>query len=494
MTTALARIGLVARAETRLFMIALARRLKAEFGSEIHLYCPDATKRVFYAEHGADVFASISVADHLARPHAPSERDAAAEFAEARAWEAAIGTTFNMLAVGHRHFGRGYALGGFHHPRSRLSQETSYLGLVHAYNEALGFWAGEIERKGLTLILNGGRETAVVARSRGVPYRTFAGSRYKNHHYWAWNEFWETPEFEHAYRLGAGQIEPSFDQPIHGYSVNRARFLRRTSASGMLKLMARRVALHFWWRWRGDQKGRGYFLRDDLAYFVRLRRQWRQLRRLARSRLSDLDGQRFVFLPLQTEPEYALQGLSPERFDQLGVVAAVSRDLPAGIRLAVKETYWGIGRRPSDFYAQLAELKNVVLLDPMEPGIECVRKADAVALITGSTGFEAAVLGKPVVSFGRHNMYNFLPHVQVVERDGDLARHLGEALSDGFDAAAARLAGKRFLSAVVSCSFDMRGFDFVRQEAFDERSVVDAADALVRSLAARAGAAEAAAG
>lgn len=484
MSFPLQRIGMQARAEMRLFMVALARRLHGEFGSEIHLYCSNAEQRDYYAKRGADVFASITLADHLLKSSRRGALDEGRVIAQARTLEARFGTTYNSLAVSHRHFGRGYALGGIHHPRSPISEGTDYLHIVQAYNEALTFWDREIQEKDLTLILNGGREAALVGRANDVPFRTFAGSRYKNYHYWAWNEFWENPEFEDAYNAGIGQAEPIFDVPIYGYAVNRHRFLRRTTLYGMARAMALRTARQLWWTLRGYEKRRGYYLRDDLRYFLRLRRQWSQLKRIARARLSDLKGRRFVFMPLQTEPEYALQGLSPEFFDQLGAVAALSRDLPAGVRLAVKETYWGVGRRPVDYYRQLAAFKNVVLLDPLEPGIECVRRADAVALITGSAGFEAAVLGKPVVTFGQHNIFNFLPHVRLVGRDGGPAQLLRDALDGDFDASGARAAGKRFLNAVIACSFDMRTFDFVRQEAFEDQVVAEAQGALVRSLSA----------
>ena len=67
--------------------------------------------------------------------------------------------------------------------------------------------------------------------------------------------------------------------------------------------------------------------------------------------------------------------MSPEYFYQLSCIAALSRDLPAGAILVVKETLAATGRRPRDFYAQIKEFKNVVMLDIRELGLEVVRAA-----------------------------------------------------------------------------------------------------------------------
>ena len=90
-----------------------------------------------------------------------------------------------------------------------------------------------------------------------------------------------------------------------------------------------------------------------------------------------------MFFPLHAEPESSLQVASPECLVQLSTITSLARDLPAGYYLAVKETYQTYGRRPSNFYDQIREFKNVVLLDMLELGLEVARRAEAVATITG---------------------------------------------------------------------------------------------------------------
>jgi len=354
--------------------------------------------------------------------------------------------------------------------------------LLHAYNESLNFWDREIATKGITLLINGGKEAACISREHGLPYRAIAGARYKNYHYWAWNEFYENPGIEVAYRRGDASQAGMLDEPYLTHMVNRKRFLEELNLAGLLKKLALTTARHAYWRLRGYKKAKGYYLRENLKYHVRVWRDYKKLSKIARVTLADLQGKPFVFFPLHQEPEAALQSLSPEFFYQLSCIASLSRDLPAGTLLAVKETFGAIGRRPDNFYQQIAEFKNVVWLSTMELGINVVRQASAVATITGTAGFEAAVMGKPVISFGRHNIYNFMPHVKVVMDESKLKEYLFEALNGGIDPESAGADGQRFLQAVIACSFDMRGYDYVNVQAFERQSIEDAYQCLMLSL------------
>ena len=92
----------------------------------------------------------------------------------------------------------------------------------------------------------------------------------------------------------------------------------------------------------------------------------------------------------------------------------ISRDLPADYILVVKEHLLAFGRRPKDFYKQINNLNNVFLADPNEFGLDIVKKCKAVACITGTSAWEAVVMGLPVISFSKHNTFNFLDHVYFV--------------------------------------------------------------------------------
>ena len=174
--------------------------------------------------------------------------------------------------------------------------------------------------------------------------------------------------------------------------------------------------------------------------------------------------------------------IRPQYFYQLSCIAALSRDLPAGVLLVVKETLAATGRRPRDFYEQIREFKNVEFLNIEELGLEVVRNAAAVATITGTGGFEAAVMGKPVISFGRHNLYNILEHVRVITDEAELKNELASVLSNNFNKEKAKLDGARYLAAVKAISFDMGEFSTINGKNFTPNNIQEAYKGLLDGL------------
>ena len=117
--------------------------------------------------------------------------------------------------------------------------------------------------------------------------------------------------------------------------------------------------------------------------------------------LEDVEHHRpFAFFPLHFEPEVALQVFGRPFQNQIEVVRNLALSLPAGMLVLVKEHPRALGFRPYGYYRKLLEIPNVRLVDHRLPTHRVIRNADLVAVISGSTGFEAAVLGKPVITFG----------------------------------------------------------------------------------------------
>ncbi len=484
MTEALSRVAFFARSESRYFQLALARMLKEGYGSTLHLYCSGRQDIDFYTAQNRDgLFSSISDSAILLKNRDTVRLDAEAVTARARAVEDRIGLTINQLSVANRHLGRGYALGGFYHPRSRQSENTTYHQMLHAYSEMIEFLEKEFQEKRISLVLNGGKESAVTARALGIPFRTMASSRYASYHLWAWNEFYENPRIQEIYYSNDDLPDASLIKPYDSHRLARGGYMKSFGVVPMARRLGYHALRHVYWHLRGYEAAKNYYLRELLRLSWRRWTEYRRLRALAKTTLSDLDGQPFVFFPLHVEPEAALQIISPEYIYQLSAIAALSRDLPAGTVLAVKEAYGAIGRRPDNFYDQIAEFKNVVLLDTWQIGLECVRQAAAVGTICGSAGFEGAVLGKPVVAFGHHNSYNFLPHVYKVTDETKLAGRLHDMLNGCSPSETASQDGRRFLRAVVAASFDMRGYDYINLHDFSQDAVADCCDSLAQSVA-----------
>lgn len=479
-------IALVFRSDTPNFLMDLARALRSRFGAAIHGYCSTKEQLRFYREANSDgVLATLTCANPLVDALEDELPPRDAIVAEARRNEDALGVTYHWLAIGNRHLGRAYAIAGTRHPGSRIADSVTGDKLLHAYNRLVAFWRGEITSKSIDLLLANANEVAVIARSLDVPYRGLFGSRHKNLYYWGDDEFRGSRRVWERYReleaQGATANEDLFE-PYLLAQVNHARARNLMTLPQVARLGALQIARHAYWRLRGYEKARGYYLGDELRMFGRRYADWKRLQGRMVKPLSALAGSPYVFYALQTEPETQIHQTSPEHFFQLEAIASLSRDLPAGVTLAVKETPHGIGRRPRHFYDQIASFKNVVMLDIDESGFAVVQGAKAVAVIVGTTGHEAAILGKPVISFGRHNLYCCLPHVFTIADSAELHAVLRRALSPDFDAASARRAGRLYLRAVVETSFDMEGYTYHEKTAYSQRVVQSCIDNLAESL------------
>jgi hypothetical protein len=129
----------------------------------------------------------------------------------------------------------------------------------------------------------------------------------------------------------------------------------------------------------------------------------------------DIDNNyRVCYFSLHLEPEVALLSFSPEFSNSLEAISWISKSLPADTLLVVKEQARSFGVRSRWYYKQLNKIGNVALANPEVNSWNWLKKVDLVATITGTVGVEAVYHHKPVISFGKHQVINFLPTVRFV--------------------------------------------------------------------------------
>jgi len=115
----------------------------------------------------------------------------------------------------------------------------------------------------------------------------------------------------------------------------------------------------------------------------------------------------FLLFPLHTLPESSTLTLSTEYYED-DLIHYISKELPAGMRLVVKENPNMVGERFWSFYKDIKKLPNVILVDPMVPTFSVIDASKGTVGISGTVLLEGVLMGKPSHCFGHPE---FLPVV-----------------------------------------------------------------------------------
>lgn len=198
----------------------------------------------------------------------------------------------------------------------------------------------------------------------------------------------------------------------------------------------------------------------------------------------------FVYFPLHVQPEFTTDVRTPLLTNQIALIENISKSLPTGYELIVKEHPGMKGERALADYRALEKIFNVRLLSPSVDSHELIRQSVAVLTITGSSAWEAILYEKPVVAFGPL-YYGFSGLTYSCEAVTDLAVTLSRALHC-FKPEHERLL--KFISAFLATAHDLQWGDPIRQpEIMKKDNVTKAADAIASELdsqAAQRGASE----
>jgi len=115
-----------------------------------------------------------------------------------------------------------------------------------------------------------------------------------------------------------------------------------------------------------------------------------------------VEGEDYVYMPLHLIPESSVFVKASYYVDECNLIEQVSKSLPIGWKLYVKEHQAMLGERGFKFYKKVAELHNVrvVQINYYKDPKPWIMNAKGVITITGTAAYEAALLGKRSIVFG----------------------------------------------------------------------------------------------
>lgn len=139
------------------------------------------------------------------------------------------------------------------------------------------------------------------------------------------------------------------------------------------------------------------FIAKTRANFLRVWRKWRMSKLVGT--VDAAIPAKSVFFPLHFQPEQSTLVGGIYFANQVGLIENISKSLPLGYTLVLKEHPAGRGVRPAWQYRHLASFPNVMFSDA--PSKQIAEKSLATITITGTIGVEAMALDRPVVMLGR---------------------------------------------------------------------------------------------
>lgn len=172
----------------------------------------------------------------------------------------------------------------------------------------------------------------------------------------------------------------------------------------------RRREIYSPWKLADQPIGEGVWTQADMARYSKKAERIKHRLRLdyeRRCEQADLDNERYVYFPLHYRPERTSNPDGGIFYDQILPLMMVSAALPPGWKLYVKEhgvqfntTMFGECGRTEAYYDQISRLRGVKFIPHTVSSKDLVLRAQAVASITGTVCWEAALLGKPGMYFG----------------------------------------------------------------------------------------------
>ncbi len=160
------------------------------------------------------------------------------------------------------------------------------------------------------------------------------------------------------------------------------------------------------------------------------------------------NDEKYVYYPLHIDPEVSTSLYGKWYVNQLALIENISRSLPSDYKLYVKEHILFYSSRPSYFHKWVKKFPNVRLISPHANSVELNKKSSLVLTITGTAGWEAILLQKPVITFGKiyYNIFEEVTNITEIEK-------LPALINDRFDKTIDKEKTLKFITAVHKSSF-----------------------------------------
>lgn len=286
---------------------------------------------------------------------------------------------------------------------ARSRSFRSWVDLDNLFSIAANFFFDLIRRKDVTAVVFGNfpHEGSYIilyhlARLLGIKTVIATQSQFPAR-LWLVRDIYDFGTFHSV--NGGGHALPAPEAPTHPfYMKRRGKFRRTLGTSATLlreaaKLAAKTVTLKFLFDPTSIDRNMSRFVqaRDRLKLGAPSPRD-----------IAEVDLSRpYVYFPLHLQPEMTTDTWGFIYADQLLAIEELAAALPPDVLIYAKENPIQTKfMREESFYRRLRAIPNLRYVGEHVPTFDLIRNALFVATISGTAGYEAALMGKGAIHFG----------------------------------------------------------------------------------------------
>jgi len=313
--------------------------------------------------------------------------------------------------------------------------------------------------------------TLAVCDKLGIPHASFYDTRGNTYRFTVSlgrGECWDLVDREYNHLAAGGEFT---DEEYHAAETYLRLFREKASAPPYMNTAKQGVGFKLIFlkefmvrmrRWYIDGWGRekGDYLSQTPWWYARrdfnriLRAQW--IQRFAKATFDPIrEGDNYFLYPIHLQPEASTLVLAQWYDNQLDTIKNISRALPLDRILYVKEHRSALGYNTLGLYREIKKLHNVRLIAPTENAYELIRNSQGVIVLSGTMGWEALMLNKPVYVLGEI-FYQIIKGADPIRSFDELEKKLADDKAERI-----KLTGEtndehviRYLIAIARQSFD----------------------------------------
>ncbi|MEP1034523.1 hypothetical protein [Ekhidna sp.] len=174
-------------------------------------------------------------------------------------------------------------------------------------------------------------------------------------------------------------------------------------------------------------------LRERVSYNLKRVFNSFVLRKIYRYQSLSSINTKIAFYGIHVQPENSIDVIASFFSDQVKLIKDLRRSLPFNFTLIVKEHPNKLGSKPLRFYSEIRKIPGIVIVHPFTSTFEIMEKSSLVFTVSGTTAYEAGLLGKPAIMFSPL-FFNDLSTISYCKNISDLSDLVKKAISTEQDA------------------------------------------------------------